>query len=141
MFGRPTSSGSGNMGGAPSAARSVDDRRAFTREILLRNAWFSRQARHLSRRAAGRRSSSSGRENVWHSRRHRCYPRAAVSRQMWGNLDTAANVDDAVVASAYGHLRDNVGWPEEEARDRAQKEVRNDWGKGAVATFEAVTPV
>jgi len=60
---------------------------------------------------------------------------------MWGNLDTAANVDDAVVASAYGHLRDNVGWPEEEARDRAQKEVRNDSGKGAVATFEAVTPV
>jgi ubiquinone/menaquinone biosynthesis C-methylase UbiE len=60
---------------------------------------------------------------------------------MWGVSDTAARVDDAVIASAYSHLRDNVGWPEHEARERAAQEVLNNPGKAALATFEAVAPV
>lgn len=60
---------------------------------------------------------------------------------MWGNLDATASIDDAVVASAYSHLRDNVGWPEQEARERAKQEILNNPGKAALATYSAVAPV
>ncbi|MFL5304063.1 MAG: class I SAM-dependent methyltransferase [Polyangia bacterium] len=64
-----------------------------------------------------------------------------MTAQIWGTLDPAATVDEAVVASVYGHLRGNLGWPEPHARSRAEQELLNTIGKAALATFASVLPV